>query len=98
MIPALVTIPTKVATPKWQRVPGAEGLYLRTETGVYYSRYRLHGTRTFRSLDTDVLTIARLRHAEKRLDVERDRKRGVVTTTTLRTLGDIAEEFSRRVA
>ena len=62
-------------SPLWQPT-GPEGLYLNTQSGVYYSRYRLNGSRTFRSLKTRIFTVAKLKHAKRQVDVEKDRQRG----------------------
>lgn len=93
----------KAKAPTWQKVKSVEGLYLHTPSGTFYTRYRMKGVdgrkgkRTFRSLETDVLTIAKLRHKEKVAEVEKDRQRGAEISTEFRTLGECAAEVLRRV-
>jgi hypothetical protein len=88
-------------TPTWQRT-NTEGLYLNTHSGIHYSRYRLKGKRTFRSLKTNSLTRAKILHATKRVDLEKDRARDVGLTgrdsTDYRTLGALVKEAERRFA
>ena len=86
-------------TPKarW-KVAGPEGLYLDTNSGTYYSRYRMNGQRTFRSLRTKVFTVAKLKHAQRNGDVEKDRQRGADLNANLQTLGGLLAELEARFA
>ena len=81
----------------WQKVKSVAGLYRKTQTGGYFSRYSLNGRRTFRTLETDVLTVAKLRHSERLAENEKDRQAGASIDTVYRTLGALAEEFARLV-
>ena len=85
-------------TPIWQRTTVA-GLYKNTHSGVFYSRYSLNGKRTFRSLKTDVLTVAKLKHAKRNVDVEKDRQRGAgrIDKGDFKTLGPLLAEVKRRL-
>jgi hypothetical protein len=76
---------------------GPEGLHLSTQSGVYYSRYRLNGSRTFRSLKTRTFTVAKLKHAKRQLDVEKDRQRGAGIGSTFQTLGGLLVERNARL-
>ena len=84
-------------SPLWQPT-GPQGLYLNTRSGVYYSRYRMNGSRTFRSLKTLIFTVAKLKHAERQLDVEKDRQRGAGIGSTYQTLGGLLVEMQARLA
>lgn len=85
-------------TRDWEPVTGAQGLYLRTITGIYYARYLLKGQRRWHSLETKTITEARVKHAEVMLSVARQRKSaGPAPATSLRTLGGCAQEFTRLV-
>jgi hypothetical protein len=64
---------------------------------VYYSRYRLNGSRTFRSLKTRTFTVAKLKHAKRQLDVEKDRQRGAGIGSTFQTLGGLLVERNARL-
>jgi hypothetical protein len=70
---------------------------LSTQSGVYYSRYRLNGSRTFRSLKTRTFTVAKLKHAKRQLDVEKDRQRGAGIGSTFQTLGGLLVERNARL-
>ena len=76
---------------------GPEGLYVHTQSGMYYSRYRLNGSRTFRSLKTKVFTVAKLKHAKRQVDVEKDRQRGGEISGNFQTLGALLTEMRARL-
>lgn len=81
--------------PAWRKT-ATQGLY-QNKSGIFYSRYRLNGKRTWRSLGTEVFTVAKLRHAERQRQVEGDRQRGATLDTDGRTLGALATEYLRRL-
>lgn len=83
-------------TPTWQS-SGVQGLYLNTVSGIYHSRFRMNGKRTFRSLKTKVLTVAKLKHAKRGVDVEKDRQRGADLGTEYSTLGALFREMVKRL-
>ncbi len=87
----------KTATALWQPA-GPEGLYVNAQSGMYYSRYRMNGTRTFRSLKTKVFTVAKLKHAKRHVDVEKDRQRGARLDGDFHTLGGLLAEMKLRLA
>jgi integrase len=72
------------------------GLYLRSN-GTYYSRYSLNGRRTWRCLNTDVFTVAKLRHARRTGDIEAARQQGVTINSDLRSLGALARALEAEV-
>ncbi len=82
--------------PTWRKT-GVQGLY-QHRNGTFYSRYRMNGTRTFRSLETDVYTIAALKHAERHSTVVEDRQKGTTIHADFRTMGTLATEFRARIA
>jgi integrase len=82
---------------EWVKVKSVEGLYLKTSTGGYFTRYSLNGKRTFRSLETDVLTVAKLRHKKRQAETESERQRGASLSLDFRTLGQLAAEVLARV-
>ena len=45
-------------------------------TGVYYSRYSMNGKPTFGSLGTSIYEHAKIKHAQRAVDVEKDRRHG----------------------
>lgn len=85
------------SVPVWKKVAGVQGLYLNTKSGVYHSRFRMNGQRTFRSLQTNVLTIAKLKHAKRGVSVEKDRQRGADLGSDYSTLGSLLNEMQRRL-
>lgn len=85
-------------TEKTWRKMGVEGLYLHGPSGTYYSRFRLNGKRTFRSLKTKKFAVAKLRHAKTVGEREEARQTGVTLNADFRTLGDLAEELERRIS
>jgi integrase len=58
----------------------------------------MNGSRTFRSLKTKVLTVAKLKHAKRQLDVEKDRQRGAEYSANFQTLGGLLVEMQERLA
>lgn len=79
----------------WQCTP-VQGLYQRNG-GIYYTRYKLAGKTAWRSLDTDVFTVAKLRHQKSRGITEVSRQSGVQINSDLRTLGALAAQIEREV-
>lgn len=82
-------VAAKLATDATWTKTAITGLYLRSN-GTYYSRYSLNGKRTWRSLNTDVFSVAKLRHAKATGDTEVARQSGTQITGSARTLGDLA--------
>lgn len=82
-------------THAWQPT-GTPGLY-RRDSGVFYSRYTLNGRRTWRSLDTEVPEVARLRHEKRRGELETSRQSAEQINTDLRTLGALSQELRRQI-
>jgi len=68
-----------------------------TMHGRYYSRFSVNGKRTFRSLETNVFTHAKAKHAERGVDVEKDRRRGADLGSDFKTLGALWLEMRRRL-
>ncbi len=64
---------------------------------MFHARYRLNGKRTFHSHDTDVFTVAKLKHAKFMSKVEEDRQSGTVVSHDFRSLGTLAAEFEKRL-
>ena len=91
------------AKPEWRKTR-IQGLYEyraadlpATERGVFYSRYSLNGKRTFRSLETSSFEHAKIKHAQRGVDVEKDRRRGADLGAEFKTLGALFEETKRRL-
>ena len=82
-------------THAWQAT-ATPGLYRRSN-GVFYSRYTLNGRRTWRSLDTEVPEVARLRHERRRGELEVSRQSGGEINSDLRSLGALSRELRRQV-
>ncbi|MCX6955941.1 MAG: site-specific integrase [Verrucomicrobia bacterium] len=89
--------------PIWRKT-NLQGLYEyrpaglpESERGTYYSRYSLGGKRTFRSLETSVFEHARIKHAQRSVDVEKDRQRGADLGTQFKTLGALFAEMQLRL-
>jgi integrase len=83
--------------PKVWQTTGVEGMYLHGPSGGYYSRFRLNGKRTFRSLDTKLFTAAKLKHEKSRGAREEARQKGADLASDFRTLGQLAKEMERRI-
>ncbi len=81
----------------FEKVHGVENLYFRHSRGVYVTRVSLNGTRTWKSLETEVLTVAKLRHRKEQSDNEETRAKGGKLTSEFRTLGALAKEFEARM-
>ena len=81
----------------FEKVAGVENLYFRRTRGVYVTRVSLNGTRTWKSLETDVLTIAKLRHRKEQDQTEKARQAGAKLTGDFRSLGELADEFEKRI-
>ena len=91
------------AKPEWRKT-SIQGLYEyrpagmpETVRGVFYSRYSVNGRRTFRSLETSVFEHAKIKHAQRGVVVEKDRRRGADIGTQFKTLGALFEETKRRL-
>lgn len=89
--------------PSW-RPTKVQGLYeyraaglAETSRGKFYSRYSMNGRRTFRSLDTNVLEVAKIRHAQKGAEVAVDRMNGVGNNADFKTLGALFTEVRARL-
>jgi hypothetical protein len=87
--------------PDWRKTR-TQGLYegwpagiAETAVGTYYSRYSGNGKRTFRSLETSVYEHAKIKHAQRNVDVEKDRQRGADLGSDFRTLGVLWNEMKR---
>lgn len=94
----------KSARPRWKNTR-IQSLYeyrpaglAETARGVYYSRICLGGKRTFRSLDTSVFEHAKILHAQRMVEVEKDRQRGADLGSGFKTLGALMDEMKRRHA
>ncbi|HRE84341.1 MAG TPA: tyrosine-type recombinase/integrase [Opitutaceae bacterium] len=74
----------------WKR-SATEGIYLHVPSAIYYARYSQNGVRKFKSLETGVLTHARVKRSELMVAVEISRLRGAPSepVSTLKTLGDV---------
>ena len=82
-------------TSPW-RSTNVQGLYQRMPSGIFYSRYSINGNPTFRSLGTAVFEHAKIRHAQRQVEVEKDRQRGADLTSDFKTLGACLDELVRR--
>ncbi len=86
------------AAPKYEKVYGVEGLYVRHDRGgQFYSRVSVNGRRTWKCLRTETLTVAKLRHRKFQVTAERSRQAKVNLTSEFNTLGACAVEFGRRL-
>ncbi len=68
-----------------------------TKRGTFYSRFSVNGTPTFRSLETSVFEHAKIKHARRMADVQKDRQRGADLGTEFKTLGALFDEVERRM-
>jgi integrase len=89
--------------PSWRRTQ-VQGLYefrpaglAETSRGKFYSRYTCNNRRTFRSLNTDVFEIAKVKHAQKVAEVAVDRVNGVGNNADFKTLGALFTEVRNRL-
>lgn len=81
----------------WQKT-ATPGLYCHGPTGQFYSRYSLNGKRTFKTLETSTLTVAKLKHSQRMADIEKQRQSPEVVKDETRTLGDLAGIMEAHVA
>lgn len=58
----------------------------------------MNGSRTFRSLKTKVFTVAKLKHARRQLDVEKDRQRGAEYSPNFQNLAGLLVVMEERLA
>lgn len=72
---------------EWRKT-ATPGLYQRAN-GSFYSRYSINGKRTWRSQETEVYTVAKLRHEKARFGIEQTRQSGLQISSDLRTMGAI---------
>lgn len=86
------------------RHAGVQGLYEyrpaglpESSRGVYYSRYSVNGKRTSRSLRTSIFEHAKIKHTQRGVDVEKDRRRGADLGSDYKTLGALWREMKRRL-
>lgn len=88
--------PTKNKSP-WIKC-SEENLYQHAPTETYYVRYRLPGRkRTFESLETKVITVARLKLRKRLLEIEETRQTIGEVPSDIGTVGQILENLRRRM-
>ncbi|MFZ9725648.1 MAG: tyrosine-type recombinase/integrase [Ilumatobacteraceae bacterium] len=85
----------KTKAPVW-RSTAIPGLYQRAN-GLYYHRYSVGGKRTWRSLETDNFTVAKLKLAKQTGAIETARQSGTTINSDLRTLGALSQQFLTEV-
>ena len=88
----------KKKSPEFSKAGATEGLYWRNSTQGYVTRVTINGKRSWRSLGTDKLTVAKLRHKKLVVEIEQERQRGGTISREYRTLGQLFAEHSRRLA
>jgi integrase len=81
--------------PMWERT-SVQNLLRNRQSGHYYGRFTIAGKQKWYALDTDVLSVARLRLNDKVAEVEK--LRGTVTNveTGRATVGDLIEAYKTR--
>lgn len=84
--------------PEFEKVAGVQNLYWRERIGSYVHRVTLNGTRSWRSLETDILSVAKLRLREAEVANEKARQLGAKIAPDQSTLGALAKEFEERMA
>jgi integrase len=79
----------------WERT-SVQNLLRNRQSGHYYGRFTIAGKQKWYALDTDVLSVAKLRLNDKAAEVEK--LRGTVTNveTGRATVGDLVEVFKTR--
>jgi integrase len=91
MLPTTTEAETIGEKNKTWRKSTIPGLYLHGPSGTYYSRYRLgENKRVFRSLETKVFTVARLKMSDRMREVQKLRTANAPVENEARTLGDLA--------
>lgn len=90
-------------TGPWRRT-SIQGLYEyrrpdlpKAARGTYFSRFSINGNATFRSLETRNFEHAKIKHAKRMVDVEKDRQRGADLGGEFKTLGALFKEVERRM-
>lgn len=89
-------LPIPAPKTEWERT-SVVGLY-RRRGGQYYSRFSLNGKRTFRGLQTDILSVAKYRHAQRTGQVELARQSGTTLKSGVASLGQLADALELEVA
>ena len=79
----------------WERT-SVQNLLRNRSSGQYYARYTISGKQKWLSLDTDVLSVAKLRLADKTAEIERLRGTAVNVETGKATLQDLIEAYRAR--
>lgn len=79
----------------WERT-SVQNLLRNRPSGQYYARHTISGKQKWLSLDTDVLSVAKLRLADKTAEIERLRGTAVNVETGKATLHDLIEAYKAR--
>lgn len=80
----------------WEKTSHS-GLIRYAATGGYYARFKARGKLVWKSLETDVLTVAVLRLGDLKKQELAKRSQGERITSGRMTLGDLSKEFLMRV-
>lgn len=74
---------------------GVPGFYVSEESGIFYTRYSVNGRRSWHSHRTTDHRRAKILHAEKLGEIERDRQRGSMENANFSTLGGLEHALVR---
>src|SRR5476651_1716114 len=80
----------------WQRI-NVQNLLRNRQSGHYYGRYTIAGKQKWYALHTDILSVAKLRLADKAVQVEKLRGTAVNVTTGSATMHDLIETYKARI-
>ena len=78
--------------PIWERT-SVQNLLRNRQSGHYYGRFTIAGKQKWYALDTDVLSVAKLRLNDKVAEVEKLRDTVTNVETGRATVGDLIEVF-----
>ncbi len=76
----------------WDYDTGVPGMVRHAKYGHYYSRYQVNGKRTMKALETDVHSVAKLRHLDLMAKNERTRQSGASVEAGKGTMGGILDK------
>jgi hypothetical protein len=79
----------------WECDTGVQNLLRNRKSGRYYTRIRVGGKRSMRSLKTTVFSVAKLRHADEVAKAIRQRRNLVDLEIGVANMGTLIDKFER---
>lgn len=79
----------------WERT-GTQCLLRNRQSGLYYGRFTLHGKQKWHALETDILSVAKLRLADKAAGLAKLRGAAIHVAEGKATIGELMETYATR--